>query len=260
MSATGDIKAALRRRYAAPEWAIMFEVGDATGARHTRFADAVAMSLWPSRGLTLHGFEIKISRSDWKKERAQPEKAETIAAYCDYWTLVTAKNVVLDADEIPPAWGWLEWDGTKFNRRRDDTRTDAKAIERQFLAALLRRADKSDEERIDAEVRRRTAASDGLFEQRVQEAAVRRAGQVNDASRQIEAFEKASGIKLEHWHGDHSPEAVGRAVKVVLGSRIEAPYSGLLSLVDSIKTAADTIERSVFDFGFDPQPKTRGKR
>ena len=33
-----------------------------------RYADAIAMNLWPSRGLAVHGFEIKISRGDWQRE------------------------------------------------------------------------------------------------------------------------------------------------------------------------------------------------
>lgn len=61
---TAEIKAALRAKFCAPEWAIMFEVGDGTGASQSRWADAVAMNLWPSRGLQIHGFEIKAHRSD----------------------------------------------------------------------------------------------------------------------------------------------------------------------------------------------------
>ena len=65
---TSELQAALVKRHPPEAWALCFEVGDATGGGHTRWADAVAMSLWPSRGLHLHGFEIKASRSDWVKE------------------------------------------------------------------------------------------------------------------------------------------------------------------------------------------------
>lgn len=259
MSATANIKAALRRRYCAPEWAVLFEVGDATGARHTRFADAVAMSLWPSRGLTLHGFEIKISKSDWKKERSQPQKAETIAAYCDFWTLVTAKGVISDTDEIPPAWGWIEWDGAKLTRRRDDTKTEAQPMDRAFLAALLRRADKSNEELINAEVIRRTATADSDFDRRVEEAAARQAGRQSNAAKQIEEFEKASGIKFGHWYGQGSPEEVGRAVKAVLHSGIDGTYQGMMDAAERLRDMSDRIEKSMFDQGFDPKKKGRAR-
>ena len=69
-----DIRAAMSKRWAAPEWAIMWEVAEGTGARGGRYADAVMMSLWPSRGLELHGVEIKISRADWKREAFDPQR------------------------------------------------------------------------------------------------------------------------------------------------------------------------------------------
>ena len=57
--------------------------------------DAVIMSLWPSRGLELHGVEIKVSRADWKREAADPAKAEAIAAYCDAGELASVIRAAL---------------------------------------------------------------------------------------------------------------------------------------------------------------------
>ena len=80
------LREAMSKRWAPPEYAVMWEVGRATGAvTNQRYADAVIMGLWPSRGLELHGVEIKVSRSDWRREAADPMKAEAIAAYCDRW-------------------------------------------------------------------------------------------------------------------------------------------------------------------------------
>lgn len=62
-----DIRGGMAKRWRSPEWAIMWEVGEGTGAASGRYADAVMMSLWPSRGLELHGVEIKVSKSDWKR-------------------------------------------------------------------------------------------------------------------------------------------------------------------------------------------------
>ena len=60
----GDIRASLRRHYAAPEAAICFEVAQGTGTHARRHLDAVAMELWPSRGLALIGIEIKVDYYD----------------------------------------------------------------------------------------------------------------------------------------------------------------------------------------------------
>src|SRR5215831_12205622 len=96
-----DICIGMRKRYCAPEWALFFNVANGTGARTYRYADAMGMCLFPSRGLELHGFEVKISKSDWKREAADPEKAETIAAYCDRWWVVTPPDL-FNGENIPP--------------------------------------------------------------------------------------------------------------------------------------------------------------
>lgn len=136
-----DSRHAMSKRWAAPEYAVMWEVGEATGLTRGRSADAVIMSLWPSRGLELHGVEIKVSRSDWKREAADPTKAEAIAKFCDRWWLHTAPGVVDDLSDLPPRWGLREFDGAKWKTVREADITEAAHVTRGFLAALLRRAD-----------------------------------------------------------------------------------------------------------------------
>lgn len=247
---TADIKVALRRVYAQPEWALLFEVGDATGARHSRFADAIAMSLWPSRGLTLTGMEIKVSRSDWKKERDHPEKAETIAAFCDYWQLVTAPKVVLDATDIPPAWGWLEFNGARFVTRQAPTRTDVKSVDRTFLAALLRRAHKTDEGIIAAEVERMREIETASFEARVEAAAANKARQYSSLARQVAEFEAASGLSISNkaWK-EPSAANLGRAAKAVTATGIDSTYMGLHMLSQSLRDMSESINKAMSDLG-----------
>lgn len=137
-----DIRTAMSKTWAGPEWAIMWEVNEATGAGRGRSADAVMMSLWPSRGLELHGVEIKVSRSDWKREAADPTKAEAVAKFCDRWWIHTSPGVVHDVSEVPPMWGLREWDGARWTTRREaQRRENVPDPSRSFLAALLRRAD-----------------------------------------------------------------------------------------------------------------------
>jgi hypothetical protein len=83
-----DVWDMLRERHPAPEWAIFFEVANGLGVSDRRYADAVAMSLFPSRGLDVHGFEVKTARGDWLRELKNPKKADVIASYCDFWWLV----------------------------------------------------------------------------------------------------------------------------------------------------------------------------
>lgn len=86
-----------------PAWAFVPKVRDAAGFSATRTIDAIAMSLWPSRGLELHGHEIKVSRSDWLRELKEPEKAEAFSSVVDRWWLVVSDAQIVAAGELPPS-------------------------------------------------------------------------------------------------------------------------------------------------------------
>lgn len=119
-----DIRNAILKRFPPQEYAVLFEVADATGAVARRYADAVVMSLWPSRGMEIHGIEIKVSRSDYRREAADPAKAESVARYCDKWSLYTASGVVTDLGGVPPAWGVEEFDGKSFRTLKRAEKTE----------------------------------------------------------------------------------------------------------------------------------------
>lgn len=91
-----EVLDAIMAAHCLPEWACFAEVRNATGANAKRSADAVALNLWPSRGLTVRGFEIKVSKADLRNEIAQPDKAEAIATYCDEWWIVTPAGLSKD--------------------------------------------------------------------------------------------------------------------------------------------------------------------
>lgn len=246
---TADVRAALKRVYCAPRWALMFEVSNATGYGASRYADAVAMSLWPSQGLELHGMEIKVSRSDWAREKANPTKAEEIAAYCDRWWLVTAEGVVLDETEIPPAWGWMEFDGKGFKTRRKAGQTAAKAMDRKFLAALLRRADQADTAMIEAEIAKRTADIEGALNDRIEREVAMRTSRYQSLKKAVADFEEASGIKISERDWRRGPEDVGRAVRAVLDSGVASTFDGLARQAKVLRDAADRIEGALNGVG-----------
>jgi hypothetical protein len=69
---TAALKEALTVRFSGEEWARFFEVASGTGAQAGRSADMLAMNMFPSRGLRIHGVECKASRSDWLRELKNP--------------------------------------------------------------------------------------------------------------------------------------------------------------------------------------------
>lgn len=133
----------LRKRHEGSAWAFMEEVRNATGysRRVTRTADALAMSLWPSRGLHIHGFEVKVSRSDWLRELKDPEKAEEMHGFCHYWWLAVDDPSIVQNGECPMTWGLLVRRKNKLVCEREPTFNEkALAPTYSFLAAILRRA------------------------------------------------------------------------------------------------------------------------
>lgn len=79
-----DLNALVRAKYPGPAYTFLNELRDGTDF-HTagRSADAIAFGTWPSRGLSITGFEYKSYRGDWLNELKKPEKAESIARFCD---------------------------------------------------------------------------------------------------------------------------------------------------------------------------------
>lgn len=213
------IQAALRNRYPIRAWALFFEVANGTGAYQSRYADALAMSLYPSRGLDLHGFEVKTDRQDWLNELKNPEKAETIAKFCDYWWLVIGSMEVAKKEEVPANWGILVMDGKRKTLRqvKKAKALMPKAIGRPFLAAILRRANEmAEEERRRADDKHsqdkayRDAYEKGRLrgvEQEVEDVKIDTRGH-ESLKYEVAQFEKKSGIKIDQWSGGRLGEAV----------------------------------------------------
>lgn len=104
---SNDLFKLILKRHEGPGWIVLAEVGNSTGTNTQRHADAIAMGIWPSRGFSLHGYEIKVSREDVKKELRDPGKADAVGQYVDYWWLAISDLSIIDGLEIPESWGIL---------------------------------------------------------------------------------------------------------------------------------------------------------
>jgi len=173
---SADIFAALRTRYG-KEAVLVAEVADSTGATRSRRIDAIAIGLWPSRGLYVHAIEIKVSRSDLARELDAPAKADRIARYCDGFWLATPVGLVPDPMVLPSMWGLYEVTADGTTRvRRDAGKIEREAPSLGFVAALARSLveQHSDEETIKRI--RREAEDEGyrrahaMFEEQIREA------------------------------------------------------------------------------------------
>lgn len=133
-----EVMKALKARYPAPEFAFFSEVSPAVGFPGR--IDAVAMAMWRSRGLEIHGFEVKCSRSDWLREKKRPDKGEHGFACCDRWWLVLADATIIKEDELPPNWGLLVPHNGGLVARVKAPVHKVKRLDREFIASLLRKA------------------------------------------------------------------------------------------------------------------------
>ncbi len=139
----------------------MSHVRSDAGFDAQRTADFMALDLWPSQGLLLHGHEVKISRSDWLNELKDPEKAGAFIPHMDYWWLVIADKDMVKPGELPKDWGMLAVGGDGYLRvvkqaprlkparlklnewGRPVRDSEAGPIQRGLAAAMLRAAVKT---------------------------------------------------------------------------------------------------------------------
>jgi len=222
---------ALRPFYPVREYALLPQVANATGFGANRHADAIALSLWPSRGLTLAGFEMKSYRGDWIRELRKPEKAEEVAQYCNYWWIVAAGPLV-KPDELPPAWGLMTWDAEKkaLVKTKHAPLREAVKPDLPFIAGILRKA----QDVITPDGVIEQARKDG-YEEGLNVNQSRQKWELEEYAKlkaKVAEFEKASGVKITgRWE---SGEDIGTAVNQVLNGTVMRERN-------SLRTAAKRI-------------------
>lgn len=258
MSTTPTLRAAVASYFSGNEWSLAFEVGNATGASVSRHADAVAMNMWPSRGLAIHGIEMKISRSDWQRELANPEKAEAIHQHCDYWWLAATRGVVKDVEEIPPGWGFLEMRevGTLQVKRQAVNLDRPSDIKRSFVAGILRAKDRRDSTEFKEAVR---AESEAAVTAAIESERRQKDYDRSSAVDRLAKLQAAIGEKSLRYISD---EEICRAVAFVLHVGAASTYGGVLGLIDKFQTAesnarwaADQLREAAEKLGIElPKP------
>lgn len=225
---THEIKAALAEKYKAPEYALLFEVGNGTGGNKSRSADAVAMSLWPSRGLHLIGFEIKASRADWLNELREPAKADAIGKYCDFWYLVVGDKKIVQDGELPLGWGLIAPRGEGLAVVKEAIKIECLPMDRSFLAGLMRRNVEQDRSAIDEEIRRAVKNQvDELVELKVNRQIGYLKRENDKLDEMVKTFSQVSGMPLY----DFNVADIAEAVKFVRSNNI----AGISKIVSRVR-------------------------
>lgn len=238
----------IRKRHSGDGWIVLDEVGNGTGYNVSRHADAFAMSIWPSRGYEIHGYEIKRSRGDVKKELDDPAKADAVGKFCDYWWLVVSDLSIIDGLVIPATWGILHPRNQVLRVHVKAPKRDATPVSRAFAAAVTRRVCASfvpkwqhdelkknadEKARADLERDRRYQKDEATYE-------------LEQLRARIKVFEESSGVDISKhppWQGGK----IGAAVMAVLRAQsiTEMHGHGIDDPVRAVDDHAASLERKI---------------
>lgn len=237
---SADVRAALRESYKQPEWALFFEVADGTGAAKRRTADGLMMNMYPSRGLTVHGLEFKVSRSDWLRELKDPDKAESVARFCDLWSVVAPKDMIR-AEELPRTWGLIEVDGGRTRVRHQPAERKPDPLTRHFVAALVRSVAKVDERAVESMVNARVAKALEDREARINAEVDRRTREAKEIVEKHAAF--AASLRKWNGLGNLKEEEVIRGLELLDELGINSRWSGLRNLLTSVDALSNVAAK-----------------
>lgn len=230
---------ALRAKYQLPQYALFFEVRNQTGYGKSavRYADAISMDLYPSKGLLINGFEFKLTRQDLMNDLKNPSKHEEIAKHCNFWWLVVGGAQIIKDWELPEKWGLMVPRGKQLIIKKHAPLQHVEVIPKYFMASLLRSALRTSpaEKEIELAVEkallqdRKTSKDNIAYKVKSQQ------DEIDSLRRSITEFEEKSGMKIGRW----SAGRMGDAVKFVM----EGGFKGLENRMLQIKNVADQISK-----------------
>lgn len=216
-------------------YVVALQVNNGAGFAYGRTLDAVVFDTWPSKGLVLHGIEIKVTKADLRRELQHPDKSAGFTQFLDTFSIAAPAEVLKGMkDVIPGKWGLYTptSDGRLRTARKplylhEDGR-DREVCDRSFAAAfaraLVQRSLSHDAERAAFESGQQQGRKAGLADV---DRAERALSQLRD---ECNAFEAASGVTLRGY--STNGRRIGEAVDFVLKGGLELKSRHSESLVE----------------------------
>jgi hypothetical protein len=248
---SADVREALLGRFPADQYLTIHEAPEGSG-RDGRKLDALVLSLWRSRGLSLDGIEIKVSVSDFRREIKDPTKADWWWEHCDrFW--IAAPNAVAAKikNELPPAWGLLSCTRSSVRQMVPaPTNQDRKPIPWPTLVGLFRAS-------ADAGINALQRAQRKGFDEGMERAKsmpqwnadtsssweVQQVRSDFEALRDsVRSFEEAAGIKIDRWRS----KELGAVVRIVNEAVLQGPDTIAKRLdreAESLRGMADVTDK-----------------
>jgi hypothetical protein len=117
------------------------QVRNNTGATsQVRTIDGLRIDMWPSRGLTVDAYEVKVSKSDLLHEIADPRKSDVWMALSHRFWLAVPTLKIIEGVDVPHTWGIIlaQRSGTRIHR--DAPRRPLDGVPIAAFAAAMRAA------------------------------------------------------------------------------------------------------------------------
>jgi hypothetical protein len=230
----------LRHVFPSPAHVRIPAVRNGTGyaRKRNRTADGIVFSVYPSRGLWMAGVEIKVSRSDWKKELADAEKADEISKYCHAWYVAAPVDVV-PVNEVPLPWGLIECTAaTAKIVKKPKHIAKPTPLDILLVASIFRSVEScvvpvgSVNERVKEAVTKATEAARSRVELELE-----RLREV------VKEFERTSGIRLDGYTWEAG--SIGKAVALVREHGVDKIAHNLRREAERMKDLADRVLRDL---------------
>lgn len=240
-----DVLALLKERYSnGGEWVCASEVQRTTGWSDRRY-DFVAMNCWNSNFYKIEVVEIKVSKSDLRRELEEPEKHNVMFDDIDYYSLA-APDKVIDMSIIPPKWGvYAVVDGKLVTKRKplalhDEPRT---TLPRAFAASFMRAAAAQNMERTLLEDEKKKSFDEGYARCKI------------DVGQMADSWENYKRIQKENWqlsqtlsdlgiYGLESERDKATIVKLTQMKRVGDKLDWLKHLTEQVKKSIADIEKT----------------
>lgn len=204
-------------------YVITREVNNQAGFDHRRRLDAVVFNTWPSEGLRLMGFEIKVSAADFRRELEDTAKFQGFAAHLDTFSIVAPKGIV-KKELLHDRWGLYCPDGKGGLRAvkkplmlHDEGQR--KTVNRSFIAAFCRAVVSRDVSQQECTKHYEAGVRSG--EARWKSQAESRAGAHDRLKEAVKKFEEASGVMVNEYNAGQIGVAVNTVLKGGLTGMLE---------------------------------------
>jgi len=209
---TKEVRDRLAEKYSGWQWVFLNELRSSNGfAFSVRSADAIAINLYPSHGCEMHGFEIKVSRSDFLKELKDPDKSDIFKQYCDRWFLVVGDSSIVKPGELPAGWGLIVPRGDSLMIKIGANKLEPEPMGRLFYTAIMKRL--VDDTPQVAEVRKEAHQKGVMVGKEHAGFEIYALKQrLQDAESSLKIFKELTGESLDSWN----PEATIKEIQSIL--------------------------------------------